>query len=119
MNVRLLRRIQKQIAKEPKQFDMGFWFERKLPWKIPNCGTAACIGGWAVALHNKVTPENARKCRRLEPQEILELDYDQAGRLFYKQHWPDKFLENLKSPTASAKQAVARIDHFIKTKGAE
>lgn len=65
-------------------------------------------------------------------QDILGLEPDQAKRLFYFSnmvsnmhgyyHWPLKFEDayrNAKTPRARAKVTVERIEHFIKTNGAE
>lgn len=89
MNVKLLRRIIKAIKKEPGQFDMRSWFTRQRG--IPNCGTAACIGGWAVALTKRANPEKARLASKNSRERTKE----------------------------AVTKAVARINHFIKTKGAE
>jgi hypothetical protein len=122
LNVRLLRRIQKQILKEPRQFQMPRMFDYRPA--IPNCGTAACIAGWAYTFSLKnATPERARQSAvRLVrtsaldiAQEKLGLDIYQAHRLFNYSQWPFKFNLDSNNP----KQAVARIEHFINTEGAE
>lgn len=113
MNVRLLRRIAKVIQEKPREFDMRTFHNQK------DCGTTHCIGGWAEALTGK------------NPIEALGLTGDESDRLFYVQiknhEWPKRFLgrkrknmtwrEYVWLPTA--RQAAARIEHFIKTKGAE
>lgn len=114
MNVRLLRRIAKVIQEKPELFNM-------LHFKIQtDCGTSHCIGGWAEHFTGK------------EATEALDLTYDQAERLFYvsagsKPLWPRRFLGRKKKGLSNVgswwrptpKQAAARIEHFIKTKGAE
>lgn len=129
MNTKLLRRIQKQILKEPRQFDMDFYFSEyhSLGVKIPRCGTAACIAGWAICLADKKTPQQADESLRMSParfraQEHLGLTAEQCDRLFYQGGWPAPFKENYggaKNATHAARIACLRIDHFIKTKGAE
>lgn len=63
-----------------------------------------------------------------QAQDILGLEKEQARRLFYFSnmhgyyHWPLKFEDaylNAKTPRARAKVTVERIEHFIKTNGAE
>lgn len=126
MNIKLLRRIQKQILKEPRQFQMGSYYARRLPGVelIPNCGTACCVAGWAVSLTMTCTPaEAARKSPKpLHPRAAvtLGLTSEEASRLFYMDGWPMNFRILAAEGTLEfAANAVARIDHFIKTKGAE
>lgn len=121
INVALLREIQKQILKSPKQFRMWTWFVSDN--SIPNCGTAACIAGWAIALKRKESPQKAYEWwwnsnGTLSPFEIgkraLKLTNAQAGRLFIPEHWPAQFH---KKNADDAEQAVRRIDAFIKSGG--
>lgn len=143
MNVRLLRRIQKQILKEPKQFEMHQWFVFQ-GVNVPNCGTTACIGGYAIALSTKQTPlEAARhistkqfgktKCdlsdrskQKVETtaRNLLGLTEEQGDRLFLEPDWPYKYRYNSRgeaivTPKAKARNAVRRIDLFISTNGEE
>lgn len=125
INVRLLRRIQKQIAKEPKQFRMDRYFQH-YPGSIPNCGTACCIGGWAITLGGKFkTPEQARMEAsdvHWSAKDALGLTIFQAARLFHLSNWPEPFRHEFfdaRTLTQKAKVAIARIDRFIATKGAE
>lgn len=119
MNVELLRRVQKQILDEPRQFDMDGWFTQSI-WRgkaIPNCGTAACIGGWAIALSKRMTPSEASlSTTRIEEtaSRILDLTYGEAKRLFMFARWPLQFQIQ---PSNNVKQAVDRIEHFIVTHG--
>lgn len=126
MNVRLLRKIAK-IIQEPKtkgQFSMKTWHKDKkdneaynilcdLPKeKQISCNTSHCIAGWAQVL----SPN--RDCKQYadtDAQRILGLDSYQAYRLFYADAWPKGFGKWRATPA----QAAARIEHFIKTKGAE
>lgn len=149
INIPLLRKIQKQILKEPKQFDMTNWFtqtESKMRKsgdrffteisqhsRIPNCGTAACIAGWAVAINNRLNPDQASAWASSEHKnglyfvgyaaELLGLDDDQGDRLFYEGNWPEEFKFEMGKAygkaSKQAKVACARIDHFIKTNGEE
>ena len=126
LNVRLLRRIQKQILAEPRQFFMSWWFtsdpDDVMSKKIPNCGTAACIGGWAVALSKKMKPERARIFHGggIGPlaTSLIGLDPAFADRLFVASWWPMQFRSKWRvasTPLARAKVAAARIEHLIKT----
>ncbi len=119
MNIPLLRKIQRQIVKTPKQFIMAKWFHQDP--KIPKCHTAACIGGWAIALINQENPEQSRrrfwesdKDSMTLASEALGLTCEQSLRLFKSECWPNRFLEK---PDDDARQAVERIDAFIKSKG--
>lgn len=129
LNVRLLRRIQNQILKEPRQFFMSWWFTNDpddvSAKAIPNCGTAACIGGWAVTLSQRVKP--ARMYRKSSystyrtgvlAAELIRLpDGYNRNKLFVTTMWPPEFhmrWRNAATPLARAKVAVARIEHLIK-----
>lgn len=119
LNIRLLRRVQKQILKEPRQFLMSNWFvdegeDAEFPGndiakKIPNCGTAACMAGWTISLSAKKNPRETRagikigyeqignKAARLLGMKLtredrLGLSYPPSwGNLFVVQDWPDSF----------------------------
>lgn len=132
MNVRLLRRIQKRILAEPLQFQMGHWFTARGDWSdfidghapemIPNCGTAACIAGWAVTLDLHKKPSEV-EVNSIEPRarRLLKLTLEQALRLFIINQWPQEFSGDwaILTPRQKARRAVQRIDYFIMTKGAE
>lgn len=128
MNVRLLRRIQKRILAEPRQFQMLQVFSNSIKSgrKIPHCGTAACIVGWGIALRAKLKPSLAneamgdcsRKIKTTDEAKIFDLERDASARLVYFDQWPRKFrkIPEIKEGTAAfARQAARRIDHFIKT----
>lgn len=129
MNIKLLRQIKKQILAEPLQFYMQCWLSnvRHDQQKIPNCGTTACIAGWAICIVRKQNPEAARQdylsgqfyCSSIA-REFLELDVTQSDLLFLESKWPIKFQRTEKeTPLQTAKRAAKRIEHFIKTKGEE
>jgi hypothetical protein len=126
MNVRLLRRIQRQILKEPKQFWMDAYFCDCISWQIPNCGTTACIAGWATALGKNKNPRQAWLTgvdARQYGEHKLKITNVQASKLFFTDAWPRKYrTAYLKALMAkrladSARIAAKRIDHFINTKG--
>lgn len=133
MNVNLLRKVQRAILKHPDQFEMSWWFHSTLSMrdKLINaggCGTAGCIGGWAIHIHRqcKTLAEAKEHCYNPLscPAKLLGLKVfsAEADRLFIDEMWPQPFrrrYQNGKTPLTRAKAAAARIDHFIKTKGAE
>lgn len=136
MNTRRLRQIQKLILKYPQRFDLYNWYgvgavpdkrDRFIyvvpAMEAPSCGTTACIAGWAVAKYDgTVIREDSME---KQAAEILGLTKRQAGRLFYIDDWPDAFLDpyenarDVSDAITAANIAADRIDHFIKTKGAE
>lgn len=112
MNVELLRKVQEQILAEPKKFDMGD-FDGET-----QCGTTHCIGGWAAKLEGlEISSEGGR--------EALDIDKDQAERLFYVTEddegpgWPLQFRGEKDAWLPTPQQAVDRISHFIATEGRE
>jgi hypothetical protein len=133
MNVKLLRKVKKHILEEPRRLAMGYFVQRKDgltqtvfeseardgdEYPFAKCGTAACIAGWTVLLTDQTQEwqieQNAIR--------LLEIDGREAQRLFYVHSWPEKLrnkYHNLKTPAARANVAARRIDHFIKTNGAE
>lgn len=120
MNVALLKQVAAQVSAAPRQLDMTTF----------DCGTAACIAGWAARLsgqslpaHDEEMGSNGDSFRR--GKELLRLDGGQAVRLFYLDWWPDRFAEPyleaacLGRHQKKAAATVARIDHFIATGGRE
>lgn len=119
---------------------MSAWFcgknsneMNRLTHEIPNCGTAACIAGWAVSIDffernkKKVQPSEVVKrvtINRCSTAQILDISIEQGERLFFSQNWPapwtcpHKQFDQL-PPEERAKAAVARIEHFIATEGRE
>jgi len=143
INVKLLRKIAKHISEEPKRLAMSDWVQKlgQKDWlgletsevfdsnyalacqthEFAKCGTAACIGGWALLFHGKRATDRADSTQR-RAGKLIGIDKDQSERLFFVESWPDKFCgryKNAKTPRGKASAAVARIEHFIKTKGAE
>lgn len=129
MNVRALRKVQKQILAEPKLFGVALCF------RGGGCGTVCCIAGYAAVNEGfvEVSPSglailtaksNTRSVYSTGHAARLALDltYDQGDALFFTNHWPARFERDYyKAKTARGKASVAsrRIDHFIATKGAE
>lgn len=130
MNVALLRKVQEAIKAAPIQFDMGaFYFERD---DVPagECGTMACICGWAVALDAQISITKAAKIPLWDDLEdnvqrgmaALDIDRRLAERLFFLPQWPHLYKQSYEVATDygsiqdQANVACERIDHFIKTK---
>lgn len=129
MNVKLLRKIKKHILEEPRRFLMRTFMVRKNEvigktfnsdsyQQIPfaKCGTAACIGGWAVLLSDGMDApigsvrERASQLLGLSPNdmhsEVYEVDF-----------WPEEFsvaYRGAKTQRARATVAAKFIDHLIK-----
>ncbi len=124
MNIERMRAVQKAILAEPEHFDMEEFF------KESDCGTFACIAGFAVAVERRqlVAKFNLKnfyvsgKTTSEYAIEFLELDYKESGYLFHDMGWPQQFRDRYrKAITAKerAQIAVDRIEHFIKTDGKE
>jgi|SRR6267142_3990747 len=125
MNKELLLRVKTQIIAEPKQFVMGTWYtkhpegsEGSKLWEgviVPNCGTAACIAGWAIALQDRVTPSKATGAI-YKASQYLDILVEAADDLFHANHWPDDLFdrwEDAQSLGERAQIAAERIDRFI------
>lgn len=136
MNVELLRKIQKHILAEPERFAMSWWCGTGDPGKpllddsfgesnidaliAPECGTVACIAGWAVLLSDG--KDGIYSSRYIQERAWELLGEKAERRLFHTCKWPGKFAnryEKAKTRKGKAQAAASRIDHFIKTKGAE
>lgn len=139
MNVELLEKVKQHILEEPKRFFMeDFILEAPagsavklddVTRTMPSCGTAACIAGWAVILsHGGALPSGTRLGCFTEACNLLGFkldkfqDSEEADRLFVTSDWPSLYRQaylNAKTVEDKAQIAANRIDHFIKTKGAE
>lgn len=143
--------------REPEQFEMAYWFDGR-PCSNgnprPNCGTAACIAGWALSIDFKQNP--LQTAREFKPtfkvvetpsypfwklyesetivstghgyiiasraEEVLSLSQDEGDRLFVVSNWPMSFrnqMDDARDALQKASVAYHRINHFIKTNGAE
>jgi hypothetical protein len=127
MNVKLLRKVKRYILAEPKRLFMASYFVRKYQYgemlngrDFAKCGTAACIAGWTLLL-NKLDPYFVEAGAHDTAADLLGINCDQALLLFEPRKWPEKFEKGLNDDgkLSTAKVAAARIEHFIKTKGAE
>ena len=136
LNVRLLRKIQRYIMEEPRRFMMRGIIARGTPGKtdwdfhwsdiahrVPPCGTAACIAGWTNLLTGASQGDESDLTRARERLGITSPIARYApDPLFDLQAWPEPFRSRYSkaaNPKRRAQIAAERIDHFIKTKGAE
>lgn len=128
INVELLERVASYIEQHPAELDMDDWCKTHEP-ALPNstlgllrpCGTVACIAGHTVLLSGGSTDASIPA----QAQRLLNLDFEQADRLFYRDNWPelyaDKYEDCVESDNNHARAWVtsARIAHFIATEGKE
>lgn len=138
INVPLLRRIQVKARKYPETIMMENWGEVVKKDDAHPCGAVGCIAGTALLLEKpKRFAELCKQLRscyyhasysfREEGAALLGLGTNeawgyQADRLFLTYCWPGLFRDEWNSaetPEEHADIFCRRIDHFIKTKGAE
>lgn len=133
MNVALLKKVRSAILAHPDQFEMKDFFQGSLKLnrrRVPagGCGTAACIGGWALHLttKEKTLAESRIAAHGLwvwtDAARVLGISFDEAGALLDVREWPEQFrtrYNKAKSVRPRARAAADRISWFIKTKGAE
>lgn len=129
MNVKMPRKIQQEILINPDQFSMYVWFGKN---ENSPCGTAACIGGWAIHLSRWFSSTLERTARKLggrdhsdRAKKVLGLSSDAGVRLLSLKGWPLVFASAYRESilvgdyVGCAQVASARIEHFIKTEGKE
>lgn len=82
MNTELMIKVRDHIVAHPEQHDQATWAEKT------ECGTTACVAGWALILGSPVDAHIFDETGSLPPtvaedaQEILGLTYGQQGALF-------------------------------------
>lgn len=131
LNVRLIRKVIKHILAEPRRYFQETTIRRGVPGEhvgkdpkhtFAQCGTAACIAGWAYLLSTKV-PDPDVYAIMAKAQRLLGLDHERASNLFSGEpeaHWPTPFNEqydNAKSPRGKVGAAVRLLEKVIKTGG--
>jgi len=94
INVPLLLKICDVISKHPEQFDINEW----------DCGTKACIAGWALRLSG--TRYDGHSVRSEKAREILGLTLKQGRELFLPVHYSNHDIK-------TAEQAVKFIHEFL------
>jgi hypothetical protein len=143
MNVKLLRKVQRHILAVPERYDQDGIIEFGDPGMtyrndstFPECGTIACIGGWVEVLSAK-RPRLLAKRKSWGGQtflnykklgHLLGVDQGSVSRLVAYSYdsgenaWPAQFrraYRKAKTQQGRTRVAARRIDHFIKTRGAE
>lgn len=83
------------------------------PTRDEGCG---CIGHYAHIFGSKMGIEDSAAVG-FYGQRFLAINSREASRLVFIDEWPAKFRKYYKR--SKAKAAIARINHFIKTNGAE
>src|SRR4051794_35671812 len=117
MNLALLLEIADRIAKQPAAFDMREWAAKS------DCGTEACIAGWAMLLSD-IEPAlgPSDECHEVnfnDGARLLDLSLSEAQALFHLHRWPTEFwwqYRVAKTAEEAAVIAVRRIHHFIETR---
>lgn len=136
-----LRRL--KTTKRAARFNMRYWgdvFDDDMDGVLqkPVCGTQACLGGetvlalrlGSIAKGGGIFIKNNSACLGivLIAQHALDLTEDEKNRLFYLKSWglvhgwPDEFdvaYKAAKTPRKRLSVAIARLEHFISTNGAE
>lgn len=119
LNVKLLRKVRDKILAEPDQFEMSQWFTQSTGWKIPNCGTAACIAGWTIAVSNRKKPSEFLTARNIQDTalELLGIEDQDGWDLFSVSSWPKKYMDRFfvtPSRRGRARITAQRINAYIK-----
>ncbi len=105
LNVNLLLKVADTIAKHPQAFDMGDW----------DCGTTACIAGWALRLSGKrYGLSKDGMFSSADAASALGLKQGDALKLFFRINWPATFC-NERYLADKISVTIARIHHFIRT----
>lgn len=118
-----LRAVAAAILKEPSIYNQGLGCPARRPSKKDPCGTAGCLLGWAVTLFGSPYVKRKKRIRREDGAAVLGLNHEQATKLWHSLCWPAEFAEAYalagESHFLRACVASARIEHFIRTNGAE
>jgi len=132
LNVPLLRKVQKQILDEPKSFMMRTWILTGNPGSVlytdkdcngkqgetefTSCGTAACIGGWAMLIAGQGYTSSIFEAAA----DLLGLEKDLSNatsRLFNTAYWDEDLRTAYEKVGQSlecrAKIACEQIDRYI------
>ena len=148
MNVELLHRIKAHILENPMRIYMGEWsieLEERQEYEsnsgetlmAPDCGTVACICGWAERLswakgslgQTGGEGQTGRKLLGLHGSSSFpafvstSTNFSEAQRLFHEECWPQDLRDRLAVATFQsaeyARVVADRIDRFIATDGKE
>jgi hypothetical protein len=107
MNIERLTQLRDVLAALPdERFDMST-FGPESSQLLHNCGTVACIAGWAAAIFAEPGITDGAAAR------TLNLDPDLAHDLFFADDHPLKETDGLEAITRS--DAVKTLTHLIET----
>lgn len=116
LNVPLLRQVQAMIRKYPQNLDMNEWSDGLIvadKHTAPDCGTTACIAGWALALRDGSFSQSLLGLVSVADQAMEILGCD--SNLFYIHMWEasfrDAYCEAYKEKD-SAKMASVTCDYI-------
>lgn len=107
--VKLLRKVRAAILRYPEKVDMHNWIAK------PDCGTAACIGGWCCIIAHGGTRKIAQTYKKVDDFELEAsrlLGFQSSSDLFNTLFTPNR-LYNPVGTKAYAEEAADRIDRFI------
>jgi hypothetical protein len=132
MNVELLQRVKAHILEDPNRYDQWIWIvdglvpgEKLVPAGriVPECGTVACIAGWAIILGNPHSntdlPGSWSFFIEHKATELLGISDSQASMLFDGGLLFEDAVKGAKSLQDLAQAAARHIDRFIETNGEE
>ncbi len=124
----LLQRVKRHILEKPNRFLMRTFIARATETKTKTfeddngkqqkyaeCGTAACIAGWAVLLHDGREDRSQVNIRE-RAIELLDLERGAEDKLFEVGYWPhDLYLDYRSAKTQRQRAEIAGkvIDRFI------
>ena len=134
-NIPMAKRVREQLLRFPDNFNMSSWYEEI--W-IPreqgaygqndNCGTAACIAGWIVALDlagkqlslpiinpNPMLFRAREKCNN-HPEDraakLIGLTVRQAQSLFLQDEWPEPYRQRFNRAEDGNEEAQVAVDYL-------
>jgi hypothetical protein len=117
MKIKLLRKIAAAIEENPGGLNMSILHSNRAGYYVEvDCATAHCICGWGAV----ITGKSIDAGRSSEP--VFGINSVQRSKLFWTIGWPAQFSAPYRRATSAESKAaiaIARIEHFVKTKGAE
>jgi hypothetical protein len=119
-----LLQVRNHILTFPHKFQMSFWAKvfktmtgyKGSPWLNSECGTTACIGGWAHFLFVGETEQEFRFLNNSSPDVEELLGIHSGAKLFFHSDWPREFREPYEQSTSAreaAEAAANAIDDYI------
>jgi hypothetical protein len=128
MNKELLLQVAAAIETSPKHFDMDDYFIET------DCGTTACIAGWAAFIHSKRKNFNlfiarnnsfyvSKIVKKVESAIGIKQDSDKYDTLVLDEEWlrPDlaKKYQTAQTNEEKASAAAEYVRWFVRTDGGE